>query len=103
MEKRTVADGPVRRHAHRREHMRRLHGADQAGRAARDGQAREIEADEQVLAMQAQKTDVERVGQARTDQADAPLRRTPPSELSSCQSRSVQRNWRCASTGSTFP
>ena len=56
---------PILGNAHRGEDMRRLHGADEAGRSARHREAREIKADEQVLAMQAQETDIERVGQAQ--------------------------------------
>ena len=56
--------GPIRRHAHRREHMRGLDGADHAGRAARDSQAGEIKRDKQILTVQPEKTDVQRIGQS---------------------------------------
>jgi len=64
--------------------MRRLDGTDEAGRAARHGEPGEIEADEEILAMQAWKLTLSVLGRRWTESGvPAPLRRMPPSDFSS--------------------
>src|SRR5690348_3718600 len=59
----------VRRQAHRAEHVRRLQCAGRAGGARRDGEALEIERDEQRLRLDAVEADVGRVRHARASAA----------------------------------
>ena len=81
---------PVIGNAHRGEHMRRLDGADEARGPARNGEPREIEADEQILAVQSLEADVERVGKgagpdrrcaSRRPAKPAPARAAPSNEI----------------------
>ena len=90
---------PMRGEAHRPQHVRRLERAGRAGRPGRDGDALEIERDQQALGLDAIEADV---GRVRHPRVARPLTTVPGHALRGCRlsSRSRSAPTRAASAAS---